>query len=169
MKKLLCILIIVGGIHAYAQNNKNGLWDFQKPGGDKIKIQALLGMNFYTSDEILVLSHNNFSLQDGYKTSKGLHYAYLNLGFGNYSHIHSIELNVVDSVIVQIGVYVKKEEKYYMSWKKDMEESGFTKDKIPPEMEGEVDVYFNEKYHIVYLLKKELDPNMILYGLKNKH
>lgn len=168
MKKLLCILIIIGGIHAYAQNNKNGLWDFQKPQGGFLKIQDLLGENFYISDKVLILAYNNFSLRDGYKTSKGLHYAYLNLGLASCSHIHAIEMNVVDSVIIQIAVYVKKEEKYYVSWRKDMIESGFKRGNIHTEMESEIDKYFNEKVDALYLIAEDLDPNMILYSLKEK-
>lgn len=168
MNKLIYLLVLINGIGASAQTSEENLWDFQKPQGGYIKLQDLLGENYYHSEEKLILAYNGSSLQDGFKTEKGLRYVYFNHGFGTYKHLSFIELNIVDSVIIQVCAYVLKDDSYYQSWKKDMQQEGFKTSDMYIKMEGKMDEYFNENVHADYVMSKDLDPNMILYSIRDK-
>ncbi len=168
INKLICLLVMINWIGTSAQTSETNLWDFQKPQGGYIKLQDLLGENYYHSEEKLILAYNGFSLRDGFKTDKGLRYVYINLGLGNYAHLNAIELIVVDSVIIKVYAYVLNDDKYYQSWKKDMQNEGFKASDIYKKMEGSADEYFNENVHAVYVMAKDVDPYMILYSIRDK-
>lgn len=169
MKLFISLLFLFNSIILIPQDLPEEMWNFKKPQGGNIKLQDLLGKNYYDSGEKLALAFNDFSLQDGYKTEGGdLHYLYVNLGYGSYKHILSIELNVKDSTIIQVVVYVVAENNIYKSWKKHMLTSGFKTSDMFIKMEGEMDEYFNDKVHAVYVMSKDLDPFLILYSMKDK-